>query len=192
MTIGATDLGLLDAELLERLVRDRSETATITVDLDRRLDLIDRELAEVLERLTTTTDAHIAITTYFDPTPVDPVGLDGCEAACFASAMAELYSALNQRILAATATVDGPRTSVVRLDEDDVWEAGNALGPDALRDGLGPLQGLVDRFTGGGGAACANDSEPEQDLITALDCVHPNEAGHDLVASRVVDELLSL
>ncbi len=192
LTIGATDLGLLDAEVLERLVRDRSENASVTVDLDRRLDLIDRELVEVLERLTTTTDAHIAITTYFDPTPMDPVGLDGCEAECFASAMAELYAALNQRILAAAATVDDARTSIVRLDEDDVWEAGNALGPDALREGLGPLQGLVDRFTGGGGAACADDSEPEQDLITALDCVHPNEAGHDLVASRVVDELLSL
>lgn len=192
LTIGATDLGLLDAQVLEQLIRERSQSVDATVGLDQRLDLIESELAEVLERLTTTTDAHIAITTYFDPTPSDPVGVEACPAECFADAMAELYAALNHRILSAISTVDDARTSIVRLDENDVWEAGNALGPDALRDGLGPLQGLVDRFTGGASATCANDSEPERDLVTSLDCVHPNEAGHDVVASRVVDELLSL
>ena len=192
LTVGASDVGLWDAEEVERFVRSHAVDPS-TGELAEQLDSVEIGMADLLERLTTTTDAHIALTTYFDPTPTDPVGVDGCEGECFAEALAFLYGELNERIVRAAGTVDTGRVSVVRLDgEYDIWEAGNALGPDGLRDGLGPLQGVVDRFTGGAGAACADDSTPAQDLVSSLDCRHPNESGHERLAARVVDELLSL
>ena len=85
------------------------------------------------------------------------------------------------------------RLSLVRLDgENDVWEAGNATGPDILREGLGPLDGLVDQLTGGGGATCASDGAPTRDLISGLDCVHPNTEGYDEIRRLVVEALLSI
>ena len=73
-----------------------------------------------------------------------------------------------------------------------VWEAPNGLGIDALRDGLGPLQGIVDNFTGGTSALCAEDSGVDESLVSSLDCAHPNEDGHREIADIVATVLLSI
>ncbi len=187
LTVGAADLGLFDAVQLDALP---------TVDdgeLTARRQRTEDALAVLLDRLVTETDAHIALTTYFDPTAADPVGVEGCEGRCFADFYGDQISALNTVIEAVASEQSEGRVSLVRLDGvDDVWEAGNAVGPDGLRDGLGPLQGVIDRFTGGGGATCAADGAPEQDLISGLDCLHPNAEGHVEISRLVADALLSI
>jgi len=103
-----------------------------------------------------------------------------------------LIGAVNERIIDAATNARPGRVSLVRLDVDDSWEAGGALGPDAARGGLGPFQGIVDRFTGGSIGPCADSGQPEVDLVSSLDCIHPNSAGHREVATRVAEELLSI
>ena len=150
-------------------------------------------LEEILDELLTTTDAHIAITTYYDPTASVPVGVDGCEAECFVAAMASVVSGLNDAIVGAANVVSTERISIVNLEgANDVWEASNGAGPDFVRDGLGPLQGIVDRFTGGSSAACADEGRPPTDLVSSLDCLHPNSKGHAKIAERVTSVLLSI
>ena len=180
-------------------IRDRfaaDRTAEIVApgpDAVRDERVLRENLDAILERLVTATDAHIALTTYYDPTAAVPNGVDGCEATCFSEAFATRIDALNAAIVTVAQQYPEGRVSLVRLDgEVDVWEAGNAVGPDALREGLGPLQGLVDQFTGGGGATCANQGGPERDLISGLDCVHPNAEGHQEIRTLVVEALLSI
>jgi len=187
ITAGIADTGLFDPEQFGAV------TSTDSSEFANRLELIEDQLTELLGRLVTTTDAHIAITTYYDPTAADPVGIENCESTCFTNAYGARITALNSSIEAAVNALPEGRVSLVRLDGvNDVWEAGNAVGPDGLRDGLGPLQGVIDRFTGGGGATCAASGEPNQDLVSGLDCLHPNKDGHNEITRLVVDALLSI
>ena len=186
LTIGVSDLGIFAADRTAEIVAPGPDAVRDERVLRENLDAI-------LERLVTATDAHIALTTYYDPTAAVPNGVDGCEATCFSEAFATRIDALNAAIVTVAQQYPEGRVSLVRLDgEVDVWEAGNAVGPDALREGLGPLQGLVDQFTGGGGATCANQGGPERDLISGLDCVHPNAEGHQEIRTLVVEALLSI
>lgn len=186
LTIGVSDLGIFAADRTAEIVAPGPDAVRDEQVLRENLDAI-------LERLVTATDAHIALTTYYDPTAAVPNGVDGCEATCFSEAFATRIDALNAAIVTVAQQYPEGRVSLVRLDgEADVWEAGNAVGPDALREGLGPLQGLVDQFTGGGGATCANQGGPERDLISGLDCVHPNAEGHQEIRTLVVEALLSI
>ena len=187
LTVGAADFGLFDPADFEVVVAADDE------DLAARRRDAEEALAELVDRLVTETDAHIAITTYFDPTAADPVGIDGCEGQCFAASYGERILALNAAIETVAGEQSEGRVSLIRLDgANDVWEAGNAVGPDGLREGLGPLQGVIDRFTGGGGATCAADGAPEEDFISGLDCLHPNADGHVEISRLVVDALLSI
>lgn len=185
VTIGVSDVGLFDADVLVETIGAPSEG-------DQR-DALRTNLQTILDALVTSTDAHIAITTYYDPTAEIPNGIEGCEGDCFAAEFADRLEELNSTIAEGVEQYPEGRVSLVRLDGvNDVWEAGNATGPDVLRDGLGPLQGVVDQFTGGGGATCAASGNPTLDLISGLDCVHPNADGHMEIRRLVVDALLSI
>ena len=186
LTIGVSDLGIFAAE-------QTAEIVTPGPDAVRDEEVLRENLDTILEQLVTATDAHIALTTYYDPTAAVPNGVDACDASCFSEAFANRIETLNTAIVSVAQQYPEARVSLVRLDgEVDVWEAGNAVGPDVLREGLGPLQGLVDQFTGGGGATCASQGGPERDLISGLDCVHPNAEGHEEIQTLVVEALLSI
>ncbi len=194
LTVGGQSGGFFGVEsMLVPAIDGREEVGLDEAALARTHGDLTHDLTRVLATLLDTTDAHIVITTYYDPTAADPIGVDGCAAECFGEAMDLMVGGLNDAILEAVDMVSSQRISIARLDgAGDVWEASNGVGPDFVRDGLGPLQGLVDRFTGGSSGACADDGDPPEDLVSALDCVHPNEAGHRAIADRVTDVLLSI
>lgn len=186
LTIGVSDLGFFDAERVDEIVTPSPEARA-------QHETFAENLATIVTQLVAATDAHVAITTYYDPVASSPNGIEGCENECFQSVFSERITALNETITSVAENFPEGRLSLVRLDgENDVWEAGNATGPDILREGLGPLDGLVDQFTGGGGATCASDGAPDRDLISGLDCVHPNADGHGEIRRLVVEALLSI
>lgn len=194
LTVGGESGGFFGVEsLLIPEIEGREEVGLDEAALAQTHRDLTHDLTSVLAALLDTTDAHIVITTYYDPTAADPIGVEGCAAECFGAAMNLMVGGLNDAILGAVDLVSSQRVSVARLDgPGDVWEASNGVGPDFVRDGLGPLQGLVDRFTGGSSGTCADDGDPPEDLVSALDCLHPNEAGHRAIADRVTDVLLSI
>ena len=194
LTVGVVDVGLFDAAALTEPGADNDPIAARDEFLvNNSLERFSTNLDLVLEQLVRTTDAHIIITTLYDPTASIPNGVDGCKGSCFAALMEGVVDDTNAVILESVAAQTDGRISVARLDGDaDVWEAKNGLGPDALRDRLGPLQGFVDNFTGGSSATCADEGGPDQDLISSLDCAHPNTAGHRAIADIVADTLLSI
>lgn len=192
---GAADAHLLDpTPLLIEGAGGDPEAALDRTLLAERLDAFDDSLDEAVATLITSTDAHIALLTWYDPTAVDPVGVDGCDGSCFRAVSAELIDELNQRIRSVARRHPAARLTLVQLDDLAVGrEAPNGLGPDILREnGLGPLQGIADRFTGGGSPWCADDDGPDDTVISRLDCVHPNEDGQRAIAERVAQALLDL
>lgn len=193
LTIGGEDIGLFDPEGL--FTEDGGETPAMLdrAALTSATESLESELTAIVGELLTTTDAHIALTTYYDPTASDPTGIDRCRASCFVDVMDDVVSSLNESILRSADAYPADRITIVRLDGgNDVWEASNGAGPDILRGGLGALQGLVDRFTRGSNATCADSGSPERDLVSALDCVHPNSEGHVVIAELVTEALLSI
>ena len=194
LTVGAADVGLYELE--EFLLPDAGQDPTLAVDLaelDRRTELVRSQLTAVFDHLITTTSAHIVITTAFNPVAANPIGVDGCVGACMVAASDVIVSSLNEVLIDVASDQREGRVSIVRLDGDaDVWEAPNGLGIDALRDGLGPLQGVVDNFTGGATALCADDGGVDDPLISSLDCAHPNGEGHRAIANVVTQVLLSI
>lgn len=194
MTIGGNDGLLFDVEQL--FLPPSGGGQAVDIDEERLIEIgasIEIELRQVLDELLRTTDAHVALTTYYDPTAASPVGVDGCRASCMRAAMARVVTTTNDALIAAAQASSTERISIVRLDgDDDVWEAGNGAGPDFLRDGFGPLEGVFDNLTGGSSATCARNGEPPRDLVSSLDCVHPNVDGHLEIGNRVSDVLLSI
>ncbi len=193
LTIGTTDVSLFDAQRLIEPGADGDPDAARNVFLvDHGLNALDQNLRLALDTLVESTDAHIAITTLYDPTATSPFGVESCEAACFVTFMERLVEDINTVIVEAAADQPPGRVSVARLDgEADIWEASNGFGPDVLRD-LGPLENIVDVFTGGSSATCARTGAPDVALISTLDCVHPNEQGHREIARIVASVLLEL
>lgn len=192
---GAADAHLLDpAPLFDPGAGNDPSAALDRAVLDARLDDFDRALDDVLRTLVTATDAHIALTTWYDPTAIDPVGVEGCDRGCFRAVSGQIIDELNARIRSVARRHPSARITLVPLDDLAVGrEAPNGFGPDILREnGLGPLQGIADRFTGGGSPWCANDDGPDTTLISRLDCVHPNEDGQQAIAERVAQALLDL
>ncbi len=194
LTIGGSTGGFSDVDSFFRRDAGNDDVAYLDeAGLAGAQQMVRNDLQRTLEELLQTTDAHVAITTYYNPTAAVPIGIDGCAGACFGEAMEQIVGGLNDAIIGAVRAVSSERISLVRLDgADDVWEASNGLGPDFVRDGLGPFQGVVDRFTGGSSSTCADDGDPPEDLVSALDCVHPNTDGHRRIAERVTEALLSI
>ena len=133
------------------------------------------------------------VTTLYNPVAANPVGVDGCTGDCMVAVTNNIVDAFNEQIVDLMAEQRAGRVSIARLDGDaDVFEAPNGAGLDALRDGLGPLQGLVDTFTGGSNALCADDGGVDDPLISRLDCAHPNEDGQRAIGEVVTSELLAI
>lgn len=197
LTVGAPEAGLIDLEsFLEPGDPENGEASPRMIDdalVELRVDEIRRALTDSFDVLMTTTSAHVVLTTAYNPVASNPVGVDGCSGSCMVDASNAFVSSLNEMLLEVANSQREGRVSVARLDaEADVFEAPNGAGIDALRDGLGPLQGLVDNFTGGSNALCADDGGVEDSLISSLDCAHPNGEGQRAIADVVIRELLSI
>lgn len=194
LTVGATEVGLYDLE--DFLLPDAGQDPDQAVDeaeLSRRTERIREQLTAAFDHLITTTSAHIVLTTAFNPVAANPIGVEGCTGPCMVAASDRVTDALNEVLIDVASNQRDGRVSIARLDGDaDVWEAPNGLGLDALRDGLGPLQGVVDNFTGGATALCADDGGVDDPLISSLDCAHPNGDGHRAIADVVTRVLLSI
>ena len=194
LTVGAADVGLFDLE--EFLLPDAGQDPGRAIDeaeLARRTERVGEQLTAVFDELVTTTSAHIVLTTAFNPVAANPIGVPGCTGECMVAASDRITNALNAVLIEVASNQREGRVSIARLDGDaDVWEAPNGLGIDALRDGLGPLQGVVDTFTGGATALCADDGGTDDPLISSLDCAHPNGDGHRAIADVVTRVLLSI
>ncbi len=194
LTVGASDVGLFDLENFLRADSGQDPAAAVdAVELDRRISTIRADLTNALDILMRTTSTHVVLTTAFNPVASEPIGVDGCTGDCMVAASDRIVNDLNAMLLDVVAGQREGRVSVARLDgEADVFEAPNGLGVDALRDGLGPFQGIVDNFTGGATALCADDGGVDDALVSALDCAHPNEDGHRAIADIVAMVLLSI
>ncbi len=194
LTVGAADVGLFDVD--QWLESGADQQAGQAVDLDALEAAVARvrtDLEATLEVLVQTTSAHIVLTTMYNPVAGTPIGVEGCSGACMVAASTTVLDQLNAMIIELVENQREGRVSLARLDgEADVWEAPNGAGIDALRDGLGPLQGLVETFTGASNAFCADDAGVDQTLISRLDCAHPNEAGQRAIAEVVISELLAI
>ena len=193
VTVGADDIGLSDPTALFGRA-DTGEVDLGVTELEERLDRFGVGLRRVLDTLITKTDAHVALTTYYDPTADDPVGIDGCSGTCFAAAMGDVIEALNDRLRVVAADQPASRVTLVELDDAFAGaRAPNGFGPDLVRElDLGPFGGVVDRFTGGTSAYCADGDGPEETLVSRLDCRHPNDGGHAVVAERVARALFEI
>jgi hypothetical protein len=140
------------------------------------------------------TDATVVVTTYHDPTAARPHGIDGCEGACFASAAAEVVSALDAAI-AGVASRFGDRVLVADVRPAFAGHgAGNGVGPDGMRAGDLPswvpaaAGGLVDGLSGVT-PFCADGDAGGEPWVSSFDCVHPNGTGADAYADAVVAAL---
>ena len=194
LTVGAADVGLFDLEEFLLAGADQNPVDAVDeVELARRVEAVRVEVVSVFDALMTTTSAHVVLTTAFNPVASNPIGVDGCNGDCMVAASDRVVAALNEMLLDVAEEQREGRVSIARLDgEADVWEAPNGLGVDALRDGLGPFQGLVDTFTGGTTALCADDGGAADALISALDCAHPNGDGQSAIADVVTRVLLAI
>ncbi len=193
LTIGSTDVSLFDAQALtEPGANGDPAAARDSFLIDRRIESFEQGLRLALDRLVRSTDAHIVVTTWYDPTAAAPIGVEGCTGDCFSAVMASTVASVNEVIRDVAAAQPPGRVSVAGLDGDaDRFEASNGFGPDALRD-LGPLQDLVGTFTGGSSATCAATGEPEVELLSTLDCAHPTTEGHNEIARIVTEVLLAI
>ena len=194
ITVGANDIQFIDPR--EVLVDDAGEDAASAIDevaLQERLDRLEDGLDAILRRIVSGTDARVAVTTYYNPTAIDPIGVAGCRSSCFAL-VAELVSdRLNETIENVASRQPADRITLVQLDEAFVLhEATNGFGPDVLREfNFGPFQGLVSQFTRDTFPYCSNGDGNNDTYVTRLDCAHPNDAGHRVIAEAVTRALVA-
>ncbi len=182
LTIGANDLGFLHPE---RLLDDGEVDTT---ELSRRLAGVAAGLDDVLDHLTTTTDATVVVTTYHDPTAVDPHGVSGCERTCFAAAARTVVDAFDDTIVEVAAAHEGVVVADVR-DRFDGHGAPNGRGPDGVRAGKGFLGWLIPSPTRGIAPYCSKGPHDNDTWVSAADCIHPNGEGQVAYAETVVEAL---
>ena len=176
LTVGANDVGVVDLSILAGGELDREE-------LDRRLDATAGGVGYLLDELVQRTDARIALTNYYNPTASEPTGLAGCRGECFVELAGVVHHALNET-LARAAGRHGPRVQLIDVASlFEGHEAGDALGPDWLREPIETFLGVRVR------AYCSQE-DPEGSWVSALDCIHPNGDGMDAIAGAVAAELL--
>lgn len=192
LTVGANDILTIDPSTI--VVDDAGDDYTRAIDepeMQARLDGVSTALGEILRTIVTSTDAHVALTTSYNPTAVVPVGVDGCGAVCFRLASTVVTERLNDVILELAARQPEGRVTVVRIDEVFAGhEATNGFGPDILREtNFGPFQDLVSQITRDTFPYCSDQDGNDETYVTRLDCVHPNDDGHRAIASAVAAEL---
>ncbi len=175
LTVGANDVGVVDLSILEGGQLDRAE-------LDRRLAAVAGGVGYLLDELVARTDARVVLTNYHNPTASNPRGLRGCRGECFADLGEIVHDALN-RTLAREVERHGARVQLADIASPFVGhEAGDALGPDWLRDPIETFLGVQV------GAYCSQD-DPDGSWISALDCIHPTGDGMIAIAEVIAAEL---
>jgi len=175
LTVGANDLGVLDLSIFDGAELDRRE-------LDRRLEAVAGGVGHLLDELVARTDARIALTNYYNPAATNPTGLRGCRGGCFAAEVAVVHKSLNEA-LAQAAARHGSRVQFVDIAALFAGhEAGDALGPDWLRDPIETVLGVRVR------AYCSED-DPSGSWISSFDCVHPTGDGMAAIAEAVAAAL---
>jgi len=175
LTVGANDVGVVDLSIFEGGELDRPE-------LDRRLEAVAGGVGYLLDELVARTDARIALTTYYNPTAIRPTGIPGCRGECFVDKGTVVHDALNEA-LAGAAARHGSRVHLV--DVASLFgghEAGDALGPDWLREPIEAILGVQVR------AYCSED-DPSGSWISSLDCIHPTGDGVAAIAAAVAAAL---
>ena len=175
LTVGANDMGVVDLSVFEGGELDRSE-------LDRRLDAVAGGVGYLLDELVARTDARIALTNYYNPTATEPTGLGGCRGECFAEQAAQVHEALNEALVGAAARHDARVQLVDVASLFEGHEAGDALGPDWLRDPIETFLGVQVR------AYCSQD-DPPGSWVSSFDCIHPNGDGMAAIAEAVAEAL---
>ena len=175
LTVGANDVGVVDLSIAPGGELDRDE-------LERRLAAVVGGVGYLLDELVQRTDARIAITTYHNPTALNPTGLGDCRGQCFVDLANIVHESLNQA-LAEVAARHAPRVRVVDVAPLFVGhEAGDALGPDWLREPIESLLGVQV------GAYCSVE-DPDGSWISSLDCLHPTGDGMRAIAGVVAAAL---
>lgn len=171
ITVGAADVSIADPEeLIDSGVLNDGL-------LGERLASFEDELDAFTQVLITHTDAHIALTTYANPTADDPLGIDGCEAECFADAMSVVHEQLNMAIRSVGRRLPATRFSLIDFSGVlDGHRAGDPVGLNLLRSP----------------AHCADDDEPDESWVSNVDCLKPNERGHRALADVTASTLASL
>jgi lysophospholipase L1-like esterase len=194
ITVGANDLGFTHPEHLV------DAAGFHVIEVVQRLHALDLALGDVVDRLLVETDAVIVLTTYHDPTADDPVGVDGCRGDCFAS-VADIVTQALDGTIARIATRTGPRTLLA--DVRPAFEghgATNGWGPDAWREAGLPgwvadhvPDDVVDAFDASQGVqpycSSQHDWHLEDNWVSGLDCVHPNDDGARAYTRAVVEAL---
>ena len=171
LTVGANDVGVVDLSIAPGGELDPDE-------LDSRLEAVAGGVGYLLDELTERTDARIVLTTYYNPTARNPTGLGRCRADCFADLAGSLHGSLN-RTLAEVAARYGSGVQLVDVASlFEGHEAGDALGPDWLRDPIETFLGVQV------GAYCSED-DPSGSWVSAFDCIHPTGDGMAAIADAV-------
>ncbi len=171
LTVGANDLGVVDLSILAGGELDDAELA-------RRLENVAGGVGYLLDELLDRTDAEIVLTNYYNPTAVNPTGLEGCRGECFVELADVMHNELN-RVLAGVA--DRYRARVSLADVATLYEgheAGDALGPNWLREPIETLLGVQVR-------AYCSEEDPGESWVSSIDCVHPTGAGMSAIAGEV-------
>ncbi|MCB0996500.1 MAG: hypothetical protein KDB21_15505 [Acidimicrobiales bacterium] len=183
LTVGANTLGFVDPEQL----LDGTEIDWVTVTAS--LAVLEADLGGAIDRLVATTDSVVAVTGYYNPAAARPQGVDGCAEQCFAAASAEVTASLNATI-ERVAAAHPDRVVWVPLTERFAGHgAPNGLGPDELRDGDGPIAGLLGDVVAGVHPYCAKGDDDGASWLNPVDCVHPDDEGARQLAAAVADAL---
>ena len=171
LTVGANDVGVVDLSVFDGGELDRRE-------LDRRLEAVAGGVGFLLDELVARTDARIALTTYYNPTAIEPTGLPGCRGECFTTRAAVVHEALNGALAGAAARHDS-RVQLVDITAPfKGHEAGDALGPGWLREPIETFLGVQVR------AYCSAE-DPSGSWISSFDCIHPTREGMAAIAEEV-------
>ena len=171
LTVGANDVGVVDLSIAPGGELDPDE-------LDSRLEAVAGGVGYLLDELTERTDARIVLTTYYNPTARNPTGLGRCRADCFADLAESVHGSLNRTLAEVAARYDSRVQLVDVAPLFEGHEAGDALGPDWLRDPIETFLGVQV------GAYCSED-DPSGSWVSVFDCIHPTGDGMAAIAEAV-------
>lgn len=175
LTVGANDVGVVDLSIFEGGELDREELA-------RRIEAVAGKVGHLLDELVRGTDARIALSNYYNPTATNPTGLGGCRGECFVEQAALVHDALNGALAQAAARHDSRVRFVDIAPLFAGHEAGDALGPDWLRDPIETVLGVQVR-------AYCSEEDPTGSWISSFDCLHPTRDGMAAIAEAMADAL---
>lgn len=175
LTVGANDVGVVDLSIFEGGELNREELAG-------RLVAVSGKVGHLLDELVSRTDARIALSNYYNPTATNPTGLGGCRGECFVEQAALVHEALNGALAQAAARHDSRVQFVDIAPLFAGHEAGDAFGPDWLRDPIETVLGVQVR------AYCSAE-DPTGSWVSSFDCVHPTGDGMAAIAEAMAAAL---